>query len=400
MVSGLKHGRMGRMNITMIVLNHFTHDARIQREAKTLSRAGHRVRVVALHKAGIATDEQLDGFRVSRLVLKSSRWRGGKIAPIPKYAEFMIQLARTTRSEPADVYHSHDGNTLLATFPIVGRDRAAWIYDSHELESGRNFGDSHLARAYQQLWPLPERLLIRHVDAVISASPSYADELRRLYNIVRPTVIANCPEYVPPMESTILQKRFRIPPDHTVLVYQGGVMRNRGIEVAIKSLEYLEPEFHLVILGGGPALGEFQHLAAQLGLLDRVHFAGHIPLAELPSHTASAHLGLTLIQNSCSSYYHTLPNKIFEYIMAGIPVVASDFPAMAQVIREHQVGEVVQDPTSPGEVAEAIRRVMSDRDAHDQLRANAHRAARVLNWETEQEHLLDLYRSLADRSRG
>lgn len=400
MVSGLKHGRMGRMNITMIVLNHFTHDARIQREAKTLSSAGHRVRVVALHKAGLATDEQIDGFRVSRLVLKSSRWHGGRIAPIPKYAEFALRLARTTRYEPAEVYHSHDGNTLLATFPIVRRDRAAWIYDSHELESGRNFGDSHLARAYQWLWPLPERLLIRYVDAVISASPSYADQLCRLYNIVRPTVVANCPEYVPPMKSTILQKRFQIPPDHTVLVYQGGVMRNRGIEVAIKSLEFLESNVHLVVLGSGPALGDFQHLAAQLGLLNRVHFAGQIPLAELPSHTASAHLGLTLIQNSCASYYHTLPNKIFEYIMAGIPVVASDFPAMAQVIRQHQVGEAVRDPSSPLEVAEAVRRVMSDPDAYDRLRANAHRAARILNWETEQEHLLDVYRSLANKDRG
>jgi glycosyltransferase involved in cell wall biosynthesis len=380
----------------MIVLNHFTHDARVHREAKTLSNAGHSVEVVALHKPGLAKREQTDNYRVKRLVLKSRRWRGGRIAPILKFVEFTKELAENTRSEPPDVYHSHNANTLLATFPLVRRDAAAWVYDSHELETGRNFANSRLSRIYQWLWPLPERLFIRRADEVISASPSYADQLGQIYGIVRPTVVANMPEFFPPVESRELQDRFRIPPQNTVVLYQGGVMRNRGIEVAIRSLQHLDPTVHLAILGDGPAMDELTELSSQLNLLDRVHFAGHIPLAELPNYTASADLGLALIQNSCPSYYYTLPNKVFEYIMAGIPAIVSDFPAMARVIHDHQVGEVVQDPSCPKQLALAVKRAIEDKERYRRTCENARQAALILNWENEQEKLLSVYRRISE----
>jgi len=384
------------MNITMLVLNAFTHDARVHKEAKTLAASGHNVLVLALHRPGLAEDEQRDGYRVARVVLQSRRWRGGRLAPLAKYLEFMSKVARITRLRPADVYHSHDANTLLATYPVVRRDGAIWVYDSHELERGRNFGGSHLAGIYRWLWPLPERLFVHRVDVVISANPSYAAQLVSAYGIQPPVVITNCPEYTPPLTSHLLQDKLRIRDDQRIVLYQGLVSRGRGIGVSIQGLQYLPSEIVLAVLGDGPARGELETLALDLGLSKRVFFLGRVPLTELPLHTASAAVGLSLIQNTCQSYYYTLPNKLLEYVMAGLPVVASDFPEMRRVIQEYQVGEVVHDPSSPRSVAAALSKVLEDPNRYQQMRFNAQRAAQILNWERESTKLVDLYDRLGD----
>jgi len=383
------------VNVTMLVLNSFTHDARVHKEAKTLAAAGHNVQVLALYKAGLAIEERVHGYHVRRLVLKSVRWQGGRLAPAIKYLELIRRVAQVTKLRPADVYHSHDANTLLAIYPVVRRDKAAWVYDSHELETGRNFGGSKLAGIYRWLWPLPERLFIRRVNTVISANPSYAGQLVNTYGIRPPTVIMNCPEYLAPLESSLLRDKLGIPTGRTIILYQGAIAFNRGLEVCIQSLQYVGTDVDLVALGDGRARGALEALAAELDLSDRVHFPGYVPLAELLAFTASADVGLSLIQNTCQSYYFTLPNKIMEYLMAGLPIVASDFPEMRRVIQKHQVGYLVSDPSSPQEVAATITKTITDRERYRQMRLNAHRAAEVLNWENERKKLIALYDDFA-----
>jgi glycosyltransferase involved in cell wall biosynthesis len=383
------------MKVTMLVLNDFTHDSRVHREAKTLASIGHEVEILALHRGSLPTTEQVAGYTVRRLVLRTRRWRGRLLAPIAKYLELVREVARVTRLRPADVYHSHNGNTLLATYPVVKRDRAAWVYDSHELETGRNFGGFRLSAVFRWLWPLPERILIHRPDAVISASPAYADQLVVTYGIKRPTVLRNCPEYVAPPSSSVLRQELGISAQKSIILYQGNISFNRGLETCIQSLQYLDTDVCLVMVGDGIARDSLVQLASALNLADRVHFSGFVPIEKLIAYTASADLGLSLIQNTCASYYLTLPNKVMEYIMAGLPVVASDFPAMGQIIRKYDVGQVVRDPTSPQEVAAAVHAVLNDPERYRQMQANAFDAARVLNWEQESLKLIELYRSIS-----
>ena len=159
----------------------------------------------------------------------------------------------------------------------------------------------------------------------------------------------------------------------------------------------MEANIDFVALGDGRARKALEALASELGLSDRVHFPGYVPMEELLAHTASADVGLSLIQNECPSYYYTLPNKITEYVMAGLPVVASDFPEMGRIIREYQVGETVKDPGCPQEVAAAICAVLTDPERYHEMHLNAQRAARVLNWENEQEKLVALYQQIEEQ---
>jgi glycosyltransferase involved in cell wall biosynthesis len=385
------------MKITMLVLNNYLGDARVHKEASTLAAAGHRVTVLALHRPGLEREVHAHGYRLVRLALRGDRFKGGRVMPLLKYLDYMRQVWQVTRQDPAEVYHCHDGNTLPAAFPVVRRDQAAWVYDAHELETGRNFGGSNLARFYHWLWPLPERLFIRRTDAVITASPSFADELVRLYRIPPPTVLINAPETIPLPQSDILRQRLGLPSQARILLYQGRVEPNRGIETSILALPLLDETIHLAVIGAGPSLVHLEALAQQTGVAGRVHFLGHLPLEQLPEYTAAADIGLSLIQNTCRSYYLTLPNKIMEYQMAGLPVIASDFPEYRRVVRDCDSGETLQDPSSPEELAAAVRNILSDPERHASLRRNARQGALIYCWENEQARLLDLYQRLADR---
>jgi glycosyltransferase involved in cell wall biosynthesis len=385
------------MNITMLVLNEFTRDARVHKEASSLARAGHDVKVLALHRTGLPIEESISGYSVRRLELKTKNWRDGIIAPAVKYLELISRLLQVTKAIPADLYHSHDANSLLATYFAVKRDKSMWIYDSHELETGRNFKGSTLAPYYRYLWHLPERLFINRVDAVISASPSYANQLRSIYGIKNPTIIKNAPEYIPPTKSCVLRDYFGIPKERIILLYQGVVTHNRGIGTTIHSLYDIHFPIDFVIVGDGIARPYFEKLAEDLGLNKRIHFMGYVPHAKLHEHTLSADIGLSLIQNSSPSYFYSLPNKIFEYLMAGLPVIVSDFPAMGQIVRDYQAGIVVSDPSSPKAVALAINTMLENREKFRNLKKNAFQAAKILNWENEENVLLTLYNELSQR---
>ena len=132
----------------MLVLNNFTHDARVHKEAKTLAAADYNVTVVALWQQSLQETEMQDGYQVKRLKLHSRPWRGRLIAPLIKYAEFARRVQQLARQHPTDIYHANDANTLPAAWLAARRNNAALIYDAHELETGRNFGNSRLASIY------------------------------------------------------------------------------------------------------------------------------------------------------------------------------------------------------------------------------------------------------------
>jgi len=379
------------MNIIMLLLNNFTHDARVHKEAKTLASTGHSVTVYALWEAGLAEEELRAGYLIRRIRLKSRPWRGGGVAPLVKYLEFAARVSPILGREKPHALHAHDAKPLPIAWFASRRTGARLVYDAHELETGRNFGSTRLTRGYQHLWAWPERLFIHRTDAVITVCNGIADELVRLYDIARPTVVMNCPENASPRPSNLLREALSIPAHMKVVLYQGAVTAGRGLETMAAAVQQL-PNLVGVILGAGPLLDKFRGQVAS-GAWPRMILPGRIPLDSLPSYTASADVGVSLIQDICRSYYFALPNKLFEYLQAGIPVVGSDLPEIAHIIREYDVGEVV-DPEDPAAVAAALRRLLDDRERYARARANAIHAIGALNWERESSKLVNLYARL------
>lgn len=377
--------------VRMLVLNEFTHDARVQREAKALAAANHNVTVVALWKAGLKREEERDGYRVVRLHLRSRGWRSRLVAPLVKYVEYAFRVGQLPDSRSVQVYHAHAVQTLPAAWLATRGRGHRLVYDAHELETGHNFHGFRLAGIYRHVWPWPERAFIRSADATITVNEGIADELVRLYGIADPVVVMNCPERQPFNKSTRLRDELGIPPGLKIALYQGGVVGGRGIEPFLYAIQRL-PEVAGVVLGDGHLLEEYR-ARAESGLWQRVYLPGKVPLDDLPHYTASADVGVTLIQDICRSYHLALPNKLFEYLQAGIPVLGSNLPEIARIIQGYNVGLVV-DPDDPDAIAEALGRLLRDTDLYARSSAKARQAAAIFNWDREKVKLLDLYQNL------
>jgi glycosyltransferase involved in cell wall biosynthesis len=286
------------------------------------------------------------------------------------------------------IVHAHDLNTLGVGRRVAQAAAARLVYDAHELHTARNDA-TPLSRLVARA---RERRGVRVADAVITATGTWADMMARSYGIPRPAVVRNMPPRTPVEASVDLRARLGIASEATILLYQGSIQTNRGIEQTIAALPGL-PDCLLVICGYGAHRPALEERVAAAGLGHRVRFDGPVPNGELIAYSAGADIGLCLIIGSSESYRTSLPNKLFEYLMAGIPVVASDFPEMGAVVRRTGAGETC-DPTDPGAIAAAVDR-LRDPDRYADARDKAIAAARELHWDSEEQVLLALYEGLS-----
>lgn len=337
---------------------------------------------------GTVTTPMLRGVtRLGRLgfrVVKAVMGRQGRAMKTWAINRRMIAVGV---AEGADVYHCHDLNTLWVGHVCQQRTGAKAVYDSHELQTER----SRMGYWWKQ-WALwNERRWLPSADALIVASPPWIDHLENLYGRVPPiaATVINVPERTDVIRRD-LRPELELAPDTPILLYQGSIQENRGIEPAIEAVELLD-DVVLVIVGYGYYRIALEEMVARRSLEARVRFFGPIPNDELLHWTASADVGLCNIVNASLSYYTTLPNKLFEYMMAEVPVLGSDSPGIGRIVEETGVGEVV-DPVDPRSLAIAAEKILVDPEPY---RAACRVARERYNWDVESRTLLDVYDRLA-----
>jgi glycosyltransferase involved in cell wall biosynthesis len=310
-------------------------------------------------------------------------WRRAIFRVIEFWLKSILLMIRVK----ANIYIASDLYSLPNAF-IAGRLNKAWlVYDSRELYS--NIAALANRRFAQRVWDFIERVLIKRVDATITVNESISEIISRIYGIPRPIVLMNCPFYQEVKRTNLLREICQIPETKKVVLYQGGLQRGRGISRLIDLIQTL-PECVLILMGDGPLKKE---LAAKIETLQgKVYLVDAVPVDRLLHHTASADVGICMIEYYGLSYYLSLPNKLFEYVMAGVPVVASDFPEMRRIVSEYRIGETA-NPTDVIEIAEKIRKLLEP-ERHDETAENCKSAAKKLNWESESAKLVHLIDSL------
>ena len=325
--------------------------------------------------------------KMARFGFKSVRFLVGKQGRALKTWAINRRMIDVGLAESADVYHSHDLNTLYVGAMCKKRTQARLVYDSHELQTERN----RMTKWWKRWAAWNERRWLPYADAMIVASPSWIEINREKYGKVpEPSVtVINTPELEEIEQAQDLRGELGIPPDSPILLYQGSIQENRGIEPAIDAITMLEKAV-LVVVGYGYHRPTLEADVRKRGLTDRVKFFGPIPNNELLGWTAAADIGLCNIVNSSLSYYTSLPNKLFEYIIAGIAVIGSDSPEIGRIVTEEGIGEVA-DPVDAEDLARATRTILADLDRY---RAATVPAAQKYNWAIEGQKLLGAYSTL------
>lgn len=320
------------------------------------------------------------GFRIVKAVLG----RQGRAAKTWAINRRMISIGT---AEAFDVYHSHDLNTLYVGAMCKRATGARLVYDSHELATERN----RMTPSWKRWAEWNERRWLPHADAVIVASPSWEPWIRDKYDDVSQpfAVVLNAPEYRVVDEPLPLREAIGVDETVPLLLYQGSIQENRGIEPGIEATLLLEDAV-FVVVGYGHHRPVLERMVSERGIGDRVKFFGPVPNAELIDWTAAADIGMANIVNSSVSYHTSLPNKLFEYLMAGVAVIGCTGPAIRAVVEDTGAGFAV--PADDAEaIASAARTILADLDRY---KAAALEGAKTRHWAVEEAKLLALYEGL------
>jgi glycosyltransferase involved in cell wall biosynthesis len=387
--------------ICMLVRNDCRTDQRVLKEASSMARAGYAVTVVALNIYGPSSEEEREGFRIVRVPVAQARTKAGRgVNLLPRAIWRMAQAAAAVR---ADVYHAHDSDAVLPAWLAARRAPGArLLYDAHEVgfitlrDSVGFFGP--FVGSLNWLWGVLTDWIVRHrVDAVISVNDVLADLQAAHYGIPRPAVVMNCPPRpkISAARSTRLAERIGVSPETPIVICQGMLVRDRhgvGLENLIRAAPLLARGV-VAVIGRGPQFDELAALAGQPPFAGRAFVLPAVPPEDLLSYTAGAAIGAIPTEIHQPILRYSSPNKLFEYLAVGLPIVTSDLPIVRRICEAYGCG-VVCDPTSPAAIAGAINPLLADPDRWAKMRAGALAAAAVYNWEAQERNLLGVYERL------
>lgn len=367
-------------------------DARVMREATALLEAGFEVVVVDVaDERNWPGEENIRGARIKHITMPG--WSmATRFKPwfLVKTVQMTLRGTIQLLSVPADIYHAHDANALPACYIAACLRRKPLIFDSHEIP----FDDPNITR---WLGSLARRVLARMLPrcaGVITASPLYAREIRNQYHYPEVTVVNNLPTYRAVPRSDRLRQFLGLRPNVRIALYQGNIQPNRGLEMLVHAAPFLAPDVVIVLMGSAVETTRIQleSLIASKGVAHRVKIIPAVPYEELLDWTASADIGLAIFSPDYTpSIRFCLPNKLFEYLMAGLPVLTSLLDAIVEVIKTYDVGQIVPSLT-PSDIGAAINAMLADTPALARMRSNALEAARQeFHWENESQKLIQLY---------
>ncbi|HEX5824807.1 MAG TPA: glycosyltransferase [Candidatus Limnocylindrales bacterium] len=415
-----------RPTIGIALYGTLTFDSRVRREAATLAAGPFDVVVVCFGDASPAGDlpanvrvvvskPDVDAVvpgspnpfasrtrNIVRTLLGRVRWLTGYVANLRAWGKGVPAAAG-----PVDAWHLNDFVALAAVSRHLPQDVPV-VYDAHDLflETGTARRLPGLARSLLRRY---ERRLIRRAAAVVTVNAAVAKVLASRYRPGRIEVVHNCPERTVPqlVAPTLIRDATGIPDDARILLHHGRLGEGRGVEELMEAL--LEPGLetaHLVLMGFGEKRLDFQATSQEPRFGGRVHVLPAVSPSVLLDWVASADLAVMPIQAATLNLYLSTPNKLFESLAAGVPVVVSSFPAMQAIVLDPREGPLgaTCDPSRPASIAAAIRSILElDPAAFAALRQRCLDAAQQhWNWEAESAKLTALYVELtgAARTRG
>ena len=363
-------------------------DSRIRKELKALSQLpGVQVSVLGVPDAAVNGAAELDGAHYRKLRLAS---RALKVFPRAvryffQMIEFTFRAVAAGRRLNPEIVHCHDTFALPAGRILKKQFDCRLIYDTHELESDKNAQNAILSWATL----LIEKVCWKQVDLLISVSDSIIDWYMRNLGAKPSVLVLNSPAIAADFgarldangRGTYFHEKFRIPAGSPVFVYLGMLGRGRGIEICLDAFAAAPNDAHVVFIGFGRLEQKITEYASRH---PNIHFHQAVPHDQVVSLVRSADYGLCLIERTSLSAYYCLPNKLFEYSFARIPVLASSFPEISRLVERYSLGVCCNpDPDS-------VRAALNELTICRPVRITSDITA--LSWEAQASRLTAAYR--------
>ncbi len=365
-----------KKRVIVSVTNDLVSDNRVHKTCMSLTNMGFNVLLVGrlLPGSSILTPRSYSVKRMKLLFHKGFLF----------YACYNIRLFLLLLFSSFDLLLANDLDTLPANFLVSRLKNKPLVYDSHEyFTEVPELVSRHKVRS---VWEWLERKMVPKLKYAYTVSGSIAETYTNKYGVEFRTV-----RNFPFRREQKVGKRVQISGEKMIL-YQGAVNQGRGLENAIRAMKYISGAT-LSIAGSGDILEQLRHLVKEEGLGGRVRFFGRLPFDDLSSLTLRADLGLSLEEDLGLNYRYALPNKLFDYVQANVPVLVSDLPEMSAIVRKYKIGEVAVS-SEPEDLAAYFAEMLFNEEKRAIWKKNLEKAAHELTWENEEPVLKEIFQPL------
>ncbi|MES2593009.1 MAG: glycosyltransferase [Bacteroidota bacterium] len=362
------------------VINDLSTDQRVHKTCITLHKLGYHVTLVGRKqlKSLPLTGRDYSTKRMFLLFEKGPLF----------YAEYQVRLFIFLLFHKSDLLVSNDLDTLLPNYLISKLKSNHLVYDTHELfcevpELQNNPTKKKIWKRIEQ-WIFPRLKYVFTVNS--SIAKIYSEEYKVSLKVVRNIPLLATRTTIP-IKS---REDLNLPLDKKIIVLQGaGINIDRGAEEAVQAMHYIQNAV-LLIIGSGDVMDKLQQMVHDLELSDKVKFIGKIPFEKLIQYTQLADIGLTLDKDTNINYRYSLPNKLFDYIHAGVPVLSSNLVEIQNIITKYSIGDCIENH-DPRHIADKLNYILHDSKTLEIWKKNSKIAATELNWENEEQQLVAVY---------
>jgi glycosyltransferase involved in cell wall biosynthesis len=364
------------------VTNDLTTDQRVDRSCSTLVKMGFEVLLVGRKlKKSLDLEPRLYGMKRMKLWFTKG--------PL-FYADYNIRLFFFLLMQKADILLSNDLDTLPANYLASRIRHLLLVHDCHEYFRG--VPELNNRKFTARIWKFLEDHTFPKVKKVIAVNASIAEIYHHEYgNEIR--VIRN----VPVTKTATLPKKksdLGIAEYRKIILYQGAVNVDRGLEEAIVAMQFARSNAVLLIIGTGDVFVKLNQLVRDLHLSEKVIFTGQIPFRYLHSYSLMADIGLSIEKDVSLNYHYCLPNKFLDYIQAGIPVLISPMPEMKAIVEKYNIGRIIAGH-NPEYLATIFGEMLENTAEMDVFRQNVKKAAQDLCWEKEEAEFIKIFEPYA-----
>lgn len=380
--------------VIVTVISDLETDARVHKVCQTLVTQGYRVLLIGTRN-GQSPPLKPREYQTDRIRMRFRR-------SFLFYAEFNVRLFLKLSRSQGDIYLGNDLDTMPATAVAARLKKKPLVYDSHEYFLGMAGMERKPFR--RSVWKFIERRIFSGLHYMYTVSDSIRSLYRKNYHrnlwLVRnlPCKNPGSPAMEPEDLERIASIDQKIPSHKNLLILQGaGINESRGAEELVYSMGFLDPDFHLLIIGGGDVFGKLEKLMKEHHLEGKITMIPKVPFPVLSHFTRKAQLGFSIDKPSVPNHKYSLPNKLFEYLHAGVPVLASRLVEQEKIINHYNVGDFIDDH-QPEHIAKKIKEIFADPAKLNMWKQNTARVREELNWENESKIIAGIFKQVEQES--